>query len=194
MFREAPMSVQRRYTSRDLDLLPDIEGIRYEIIGGGLHVSDTPRLEHQYVCVCLMTALHAWSRDVQHGRVYPAPGLVLAEDDDVVPDLVWISVERLRAGRDASGHITVGPELAIEVLSPGSANERRDREAKLALYSRRGVDEYWIVDWRQHTVDIFRRAGEKLVRVATLGDGDTITSPLLTGFETPVVGLWEPES
>ena len=36
------MSVQRRYTSRDLDLLPDVEGIRYEIIDGELHVSKQP--------------------------------------------------------------------------------------------------------------------------------------------------------
>jgi len=188
------MSVQRRYTSRDLDLLPDIEGVRYEIIDRELHVSKAPGLEHQYVCVVLGSALHFWCVNEGHGRVYGGPGLVFSEDNDVIPDLVWISVERLRAGRDASGHITVGPELAIEVLSPGSAIERRDREAKLALYSRRGVDEYWIVDWRQHTVDIFRRSGEELVRVATLGDGDTISSPLLTGFETPVAGLWEPES
>lgn len=88
----------------------------------------------------------------------------------------------------------MGPELAIEVLSPGSANERRDREAKLGLYSRRGVDEYWIVDWRQHTVDVFRRVEHELALVVTLQDGDRITSPLLTGFEMTVADLWEPES
>jgi len=80
------------------------------------------------------------------------------------------------------------------VLSPGSANERRDREAKLALYSRRGVDEYWIVDWRQHVVEVFRRGDQALMRVATLGDDDSITSPLLPGFDLSVFELWEPES
>lgn len=188
------MSVQRRYTSRDLDLLPDIEGIRYEIIDGELHVSKAPGLKHQYPCVELITALHIWCKTVGYGRVYGTPGLVFSDDDDVIPDLVWITSERLSAGRDASGHITVGPELAIEVLSPGSANERRDRVAKLALYSRRGIDEYWIVDWRRHTVEVFRRAGDELTLVATLKDGDRVTSPLLPDFEIPVADLWEPES
>jgi Uma2 family endonuclease len=188
------MSVQRRYTSRDLDLLPDIEGVRYEIIDGELHVSKQPTLEHQFSCVQLITALNVWSMTVGFGRVYVTPGLVFAEDDDVVPDLVWISKERLSAGRDASGHITVGPELAIEVLSPGSANERRDRVSKLALYSRRGVVEYWIVDWRRHAVEVFRRAQDQLTLAATLQDGDGVTSPLLPGFEIPVLSLWEPES
>ena len=188
------MSVQRRYTSRDLDLLPDIEGVRYEIIDGELHVSKQPTLEHQFSCVQLITALNIWSTTVGSGRVYVTPGLVFAEDDDVVPDLVWIGKQRLSAGRDASGHITVGPELAIEVLSPGSANERRDRVSKLALYSRRGVDEYWIVDWRSHIVDVFRRGENGLTLAATLKDGDLVTSPLLTGFELAVAGLWEPDA
>ena len=188
------MSVQRRYTSRDLDLLPEIEGIRYEIIDGELHVSKAPGLEHQFVCLSLGSALHIWSMSGDRGRAYSAPGLVFSDDDDVIPDLVWISLDRLGVGRDAAGHITVGPDLAIEVLSPGSTNERRDRESKLALYSRRGVDEYWIVDWRQHTVDVFRRVEGELALVATLTDGERITSPLLPGFETDVVKLWEPDS
>jgi Uma2 family endonuclease len=187
------MSVQRRYTSRDLDALPDIEGIRYEIIDGELYVSKQPNLKHQYVCTVLISSLHLWCVSDGHGRVYGTPGLVFSDDDDVIPDLIWICEERLAAGSDASGHITVGPELAIEVLSPGSANERRDREAKLGLYSRRGVDEYWIVDWRQRTVEIFRRRDQALTRVTILGDGDSITSPLLRGFEQRVVELWEPE-
>jgi Uma2 family endonuclease len=33
----------------------------------------------------------------------------------------------------------------------------RDREAKLKLYSRRGVSKYWLVDWTAQTVEIHRR-------------------------------------
>ena len=78
-------------------------------------------------------------------------------------------------------------------MSPGSANERRDRETKLALYTRRGVDEYWIVDWRQHQVQVYKREGANLKLAATLGDEDELTSPLLPGFSVRVVSLWEPE-
>ncbi|MCC7372071.1 MAG: Uma2 family endonuclease [Chloroflexi bacterium] len=186
------MTTYPRYTSRDLELLPDVEGTRYEIIDGDLFVSKQPSLEHQYVCLVIGTALFTWSRATGQGRPYTAPGLVFDGDDDVAPDVVWISHQRLRTGRDAAGHLRVGPELAVEVVSPGAANERRDREFKLKLYSRQGVREYWIVDWQQRMVQVYRRASLALALVATLWDGDMLTSPLLPEFGLAVSDLWEP--
>lgn len=186
------MTVQRRYTSADLDILPEIEGIRYEIVDGELLVSKQPSWDHQIVCGEVFGYLRDWNRTSRLGRAVEAPGMVFADDDDdVVPDLVWISRSRLAGALDRAGHLTVGPELVVEVLSPGSANERRDREVKLGLYSRQGVDEYWIVDW-QHRVEVFQRRGDNLERAATLGDDDTLTSPMLPGFEVRVASLWEP--
>jgi hypothetical protein len=40
------------------------------------------------------------------------------------------------------GRLVRGPEIAIEILSPGASKERRDRHVKLNLYSSRDVQEY----------------------------------------------------
>ena len=72
----------------------------------------------------------------------------------------------------------------------GSTNEQRDREAKLKLYSRRGVLEYWIVDWRLHQVEVYRRAGMGLELVGTLRETDTLTSPHLPGFADSLLQLF----
>jgi Uma2 family endonuclease len=79
----------------------------------------------------------------------------------------------------------------VEVLSPGSANERRDRGVKLKLSSRRGVSEYWIVDWQQRKVEVYRRQQMALQLLATLYAIDTLTSPVLPGFACPVVTLFD---
>ncbi len=79
----------------------------------------------------------------------------------------------------------------IEVLSLGSVNERRDREAKLQLYSRRGVSEYWIVDWRLRSIDLYRRDQAQLHYVVSLFETDTLESPLLPGFSCAVGVLFE---
>jgi len=47
--------------------------------------------------------------------------------------------------------------LVIEALSPGVVNETRDKEVKLKLYSRRGVIEYWILDWPKKLIEVYRR-------------------------------------
>jgi Uma2 family endonuclease len=78
----------------------------------------------------------------------------------------------------------------VEVLSPGKANEDRDRSAKLKLYSIQGVLEYWIADRTAQRIEIYRREQAQLVLAATLLDQDTITSDLLPGFACEVARLF----
>jgi len=72
--------------------------------------------------------------------------------------------------------------LVVEILSPGSANEQRDRVVKLELYSRRDVLEYWIVNWQARNVEIYRRGKTVLELAQTLIEDDTVLSPHLPGF------------
>lgn len=184
------MSALRPFTSHDLECLPD-DGKRYEIIDGELYVSRQPHWRHQYACSEIARVLQNWNRETGAGVAVQAPGLIFAEDNDVVPDVAWVSSARRPHVLDEKGHLRAAPELVVEVLSPGPENERRDRELKLSLYSRQGVREYWIVDWRLQTVQVYRRAGIALEQVATLGNADVLTCPLLPGFTCPVSNLWE---
>lgn len=179
-----------RYTSSDLELLPDVEGVRYEIIDGDLYVSKTPHIGHQLACQAVAWALESWDRVVGLGRTIPAPGLIFAPDQDVIPDIAWIRRDRLPDALDEGGHLRVAPDLVVEVLSPGPVNERRDRELKLNLYSRQGVHEYWIVDWQHHTVQVYRRSEAQLQLVATLEGEDVLASPNLPGFSSRVAEFW----
>lgn len=184
------MSTMTRWTSADLKSLPD-DGNRYEIIDGELYMSKQPNYYHQSVCSKLVGRLENWNEKEKLGDVSIAPGLIFADDDDVAPDLAWISNERLSQALEADGKLHDAPELVVEVLSPGSANERRDREAKLQLYSRRGVTEYWIVDWMLRCIDVYRRDQAQLHYLATLGEYDSLESPLLPGFSCSVASLFE---
>ncbi len=180
-----------RWTSHDLEMLPEpVDGKRYEIIEGELQVSRQPDWHHQFACGRLFMLLQDWSDQKQLGMANFAPGLIFAEDDDVVPDVVWISNERLQTALQEDGKLHVAPELVIEVLSPGSLNARRDRDLKLKLYSRRGADEYWIIDWQQRRVEIYRREEAILTLQSTLNQRDILESPLLPGFHCRVSQLF----
>jgi Uma2 family endonuclease len=83
----------------------------------------------------------------------------------------------------AAGRFRAAPEIVIEILSPGTSNIRRDRHVKLSLYNANGVEEYWIVDPENRSVEINRRneAGD-LVLERNLDDRDELTSVVLPGF------------
>src|SRR5947209_17666348 len=144
-----------RWNSHDIEMLPD-NGQQYEVVNGELYVSKQPHWEHQFVCGQIFTFLQAWSNQTQAGMANLAPGLIFTDDNDVAPDVVWISRERLRTALQADGKLHASPELVVEVLSPGPANEHRDREVKLKLYSRRNAKEYWVVNWQERSLEIYR--------------------------------------
>ncbi|MBD2487402.1 Uma2 family endonuclease [Aulosira sp. FACHB-615] len=171
-----------RWTIHDIEVLPENEWTRYEIINGELFVTRTPHYRHQQICGKTFRQLDIWSESSGLGVTIISPGLIFSEADSVIPDVVWVSQERLAQIEDEAGHLTAAPELVIEVLSPGTQNERRDKEAKLKLYSIHGVREYWILNRFTKQVEVYRREKAQLILVATLIGDDEITSPLLPGF------------
>ncbi|MBE9224207.1 Uma2 family endonuclease [Phormidium sp. LEGE 05292] len=175
-----------RWTTADIELLPENEGTRYEVVDGDLFMTRAPHWKHQRTCGKFFRELDSWSESSGLGEASITAGVLFGESDDVIPDVVWASNERLDLLLDEAGHLTGAPELVVEVLSAGNENVRRDREAKLKLYSTRGVEEYWIADWRLKKVEVYRRENARLVLVATLMNDDELTSPLLPVFSCVV--------
>jgi Uma2 family endonuclease len=175
-----------RWTTSDLELLAADEWKRYEIIDGELFVTRAPHWNHQRTAINICLKLETWSLTSSLGEASCTPGIIFTEADNVIPDVVWISKKRLDLLLDEEGHLTGAPELIVEVLSSGKTNERRDKEAKLKLYSTQGVQEYWIVDWQLQKVEIYRRENAQLKLIATLLAEDEIHSPLLPGFSCKI--------
>ncbi len=171
-----------RWTIQDIEALPENEGVRYEIVDGELFVTRSPHHKHQQVAGRIFAVLDNWSLNHGSGEASIMPGLIFSDCDNVIPDVIWISNERLAHIQDEAGHFQGSPELIVEVLSPGKPNEDRDRRAKLKLYSIKGVQEYWIVDRIERRIEVYRRDQAQLALVETLLAGDTLTSPLLPGF------------
>jgi Uma2 family endonuclease len=172
-------------TIADLDAMPE-DGNHYEIIEGELFVSCAPGLSHQRIVRRLLRALDEYLDNNPLGEVLPGPGVILSDFSGVIPDLVYLSNERGK--HIATGErITGAPDIVIEILSPGTENERRDRQAKRQLYRKYGVKEYWIVDPSKRTIEVYRTARLKLV--STLHPKDEITTPLLPGFRCGVKSI-----
>ncbi|MDQ2998828.1 MAG: Uma2 family endonuclease [Chloroflexota bacterium] len=184
-------TILTRWTVELLEKMPRVIGERYEIICGELFVTTQPHTRHQLACQKIAYQLEKWNNQGNSGVVIPAPGLVYSKDEAVAPDVVWISKVLLTAILAEDGKLHDSPELVVEVLSPGQANEERDYDKKLKLYSRRSVQEYWIADWRAVTVEIYRQDQGELRLVETLTSGDELNSPLLPSFACVIDRFFE---
>jgi Uma2 family endonuclease len=182
--------IEHGATLEKLARYPMDNGNRYELIDGDVHVTTQPHFRHQRIIHRLALALGNWNNASRAGEVQSAPGVILSERNAVAPDLVWVRQERLHLFDDDDGKLHGAPDLAIEVLSDGSANEKRDRQDKLRLFDRFGVLEYWIVDRFARQVEVYRRETDQLVLAGVRGVDDDLTSPLLPGFVLPVESLF----
>jgi Uma2 family endonuclease len=179
-----PMAPQTstKLTYEDYALLPE-DGRRHEIIDGEHYVSSSPNTRHQRLVKRISRALYPFE-DAGLGEVFSSPfDVVLSVFDIVQPDVFFVTAAR--------SHIVVeknvqgAPDLVVEVLSP--SNRAYDEQFKLEAYERLGIIEYWIVDPDESSVSVFRRSGNRFVRVNV---GDTVTTPILPGFALPLHQLF----
>jgi Uma2 family endonuclease len=176
-----------KLTYEDYVLMPD-DGRRHEIIDGEHYVSPSPSSWHQELSVRLTLYLGIFLREHPLGKLFHAPMDVLLSPQDVVqPDLLFVSAERLGIVR---GHVRGTPDLVIEILS--ESTRRVDLGAKLDLYDRSGVKEYWAVDRLPRAILVYRRHRNAFALAADLRAeaGGILTTPLLPGLEVPLAELF----
>jgi Uma2 family endonuclease len=150
-------TTQTYWTVEMLDALPE-NGNRYEIIDGELFVSPAPRLRHQRAGGILFARLSAHLHLHPLGYAFYAPGTVdVSRNTRVEPDVFVLPPVD---GRMPATWREAGcPLLVIEVLSPTTAH--LDRVRKRALYQKRGVPEYWIVDLDTRAFERWRPGDER---------------------------------
>lgn len=180
--------IQPLLTIADLDCTPD-DGNKYELIEGEIYMSRTPSLTHQITLHNFEMALGSYVAVDPIGMVVPGPGVIFDDYNGVIPDIVFFSNKR-RAVIAAHDRLTGAPDLVIEIISPGAENERRDRVLKRRIYGKFGVKEYWIVDFVNRSVEVYRLAGDELELAATFVGEDELTSVVLPGFRAKLTQLF----
>lgn len=162
---------------RYLDL-PD-DGYKYDMIDGVLFVAPSPEPEHGIQHVQFATRLQGHLD--QHGGGYAMIEIdvLLPDGGDVLrPDLSFVRKENRGI---LLKHIHGAPDLVCEVLSDSTA--RRDLADKAERYLSNGVREYWIVDPRNSTLQLWiQRVDANGARSWEKRDSGNLKSELLPGF------------
>jgi Uma2 family endonuclease len=169
---------ERRVTYAEMLEWPD-DGRQYELYDGEVIVVPAPFPGHQRVTSNLADLLRDYAKTTGGLALFAPLDIVLSEHDVVQPDVVFFSRERRHLVKD--WEVTrAAPDLAVEVLS--ERTESRDRGRKMDLLARFGVPEYWIVDPRDHTIELFVLSSAAYGRRVAARHDDIVASPTLSGL------------
>lgn len=145
------LPLTKLYTIEDIYALPDKQ--RAELIDGQLYMMAPPNTAHQNLVREFTITIGNYIRSKGGNcKVFPAPFAVFLNKDDrnyVEPDISVICDRDKIDERGCNG----APDWIIEIVSPSTS--RMDYGIKLFKYRSAGVREYWIVNPKTHTVNLF---------------------------------------
>ncbi len=171
--REAePVLVREGVTVEEYIAMPETT-TPHNLIEGRLFMSAAPIFKHQSIVGELYFHLRQFAADSGGFVILSPMDCHLLNGAIVQPDVGYVSKERL----DIVQHRIVGaPDIAIEVLSPGT--RRFDRITKLGTYEKNGVREAWLVDPDGQTVTVFFNGDAAWQREQSVLFGDAIPSAM----------------
>src|SRR5436305_1012985 len=162
--------------------LPD-DGRRYEIVQGVLVMSPAPTPEHQSVVGEIFSYLRERIQLTGRGLVYMGPlDVELSERNVFQPD-VLVVLEEHRDGFQKKHFVGV-PDLAVEIISPSSATY--DRLTKYETYQQAGIPEYWLVNPKWRTIEVFVLEGRQYRSLGAFEGEQALSSRLVPSGGVPV--------
>lgn len=157
--------------------LPDDRGI--ELVDGYLEFLPMPTKMHQMLIGHLYIALVA---HLDAMRVQLAGyNLETINDRMRQPDIL-ATLDARNFADDRATHA----DLAIEILSPGPENRRRDEQEKREEYASAGIPEYWIVDPESRSIVVLTLNGDAYAELGRFTAGQVAVSKVIDGFAVSV--------
>jgi Uma2 family endonuclease len=138
-------------------LTDDDDGDLVELVRGMLVREQGPGQLHGRLQSRIAYHLEKYHDDRdRRGAVIVSAGFVLAEQPPTVriPDIAYVSDERIPPARYAERWWRIGPDLVVEVASP--SNTWSEIQRKVSDYFASGTRIAWVVDPATRTVTVYR--------------------------------------
>ncbi|MCC5620330.1 Uma2 family endonuclease [Nostoc sp. CHAB 5715] len=137
-----------------LNLSPGEGDITYELVDGQAIPKMSPKFFHAKLTRVLLNLIEQ-SREGK-GEVCPEWAVALTRrgrDWMPIPDILYISYERLPANWDENEACPVPPDLVIEIISPGQTFGQMAAKAKDYLDAK--VLRVWVLDSKARSITVF---------------------------------------
>ena len=109
----------------------------------------SPAINHIFIAGNIYNIFYNFLREKSCIPFPDGTELVLSTKDRVIPDMMVVCDRNIVKDNYVEGT----PDLIVEVLSKSTA--KNDRGYKKKLYEKHGIKEYWIVDCKNTSVEVF---------------------------------------
>ncbi|MFN7716743.1 MAG: Uma2 family endonuclease [Pseudanabaenaceae cyanobacterium] len=155
VIEEAPqaIAVKQKLTLAEFLCLPEVDGSS-ELVDGEVIKKMSPKFFHSRLTSTIWLELSAWANGI--GQVMIEWSVILkkqGKDWVPVPDLLYVSYDRLAADWRENAPCPVIPELVIEIISPEQTFNQLAQKA--TDYLAAGVDRVWVVYPPMGSVTVF---------------------------------------
>lgn len=159
-----------------------------ELSDGFLEFPAVPTIAHQLIAQFLFKLLDAYVRIHGAGIVLLAPVPVhLWPEHAREPDILYLRPDRPRF----QGKYPEGADLAVEVVSEGAEDRKRDLVTKREEYAAARIPEYWIVDPLEQRIIVLILDGNAYREHGVFTRGQIATSVTLQGFGVDVNAVFD---
>ncbi|WP_375477992.1 Uma2 family endonuclease [uncultured Nostoc sp.] len=149
------LQAKNQLTLQEFLNLPPGEGdITYELVDGQAIPKMSPKFFHAKLTRVLLNSIEQSCEG--KGEVCPEWSVALTrrgQDWMPIPDILYISYERLPANWDENEACPVPPDLVIEIISPGQTFGQMAAKAKDYLDAK--VLRVWVLDSKARSITVF---------------------------------------
>ncbi len=169
---------QKKWTYEEYYRLDDEK--RYEVLEGELiEMAPAPNYSHQSLVKNLFKRIDSYVESRKIGEVQFAPlDVIFDEQNTFQPDIVFISNKNKQIIQELG--IFGSPDLVVEVLS--KSTEKKDRGLKFKAYEKFGVKEYWLVDQKKRSMEVFVLEKSEFTLYYSVHNDDPLKSRVFPDF------------
>jgi len=179
-----PITVDEFLRMVDAEIIDAAE--RVELIEGGLYRMSPSRRPHGIAQARVITLLS--NAFAENGYEVSLTSIRLDDSNFFDPDVL---VERA----DPSAGKYAGPARVVLAVEVSDSTLGKDQKVKLAVYARAGIPEYWIVNLRAGSLEVYRdpqRDKEVYATVLILKPGETLAALFEPAVPIAVADIFRP--
>lgn len=157
-----------------------------ELVDGHVEILPVPSLLHQFLARLVFLQLHEFVERHRLGIVMSAPTRIRISDRHFrEPDVLFVCATNFHRRQAQFWEIA---NLVVEIISPDDPD--RDVIDKRHDYARAGIAEYWIIDPRDDSIQVFYLRDGAYSDGIRVISGQSAESKILSGFRTDVAELF----